>query len=115
MILEELNFLARHKFESIKEVKDYKENLEKQLPKLKGIREDLWRKYHRTTNEEDKATIKNEINELTEKIDTIQAHKNACIRIINRYEIVKEEYKKELETIKKSKKIIYNFQKNKAR
>jgi hypothetical protein len=115
MIFEELNFLARHKFESINDVKDYKENLEKQLPELKGMREDLWGKYHRTTNEEDKATIKNEINELTEKIDTIQAHKNACNRIINRYEIVKEEYKKELETIKKSKKIIYNFQKNKAR
>jgi hypothetical protein len=115
MILEELNFLARHKFESIIEVKDYKENLGKQLPELKGFREDLWRKYHRTTNEEDKVTIKNEINELTEKIDTIQAHKNACNRIIDRYEIVKEEYKKEIENKEKAIELIKEDKKKKIR
>lgn len=32
MIFEELNFLARHSFQSIKKVEDYKVNLEKQLP-----------------------------------------------------------------------------------
>lgn len=82
MIFEELNFLARHNFQSIKEVEFYKADLEKQLPELKGKREDLWRKYHKSTNEDDKNIIKKEINELTEKIDTIQAHKNACNRII---------------------------------
>ena len=41
MIFEKLNFLARHSFESIREVKDYKANLEKQLPELNEIREKL--------------------------------------------------------------------------
>ncbi len=86
MILEELNFLARHHFKSIKEVDNYKANLGNQLPVLKGKREDLWRKYHKTSNEFNRTAIKKEIIELTEKIDTIQAHKSACIRIINRYE-----------------------------
>ena len=58
MIFEELNFLARHSFESIREVEDYKVNLEKQLPELKGIRENLWRKYNKATNENDKNIIK---------------------------------------------------------
>ena len=55
MIFEEINFLARHKFESIKEVENYK--LECKLPNLKGKREDLWRKYHKATNDNDKNII----------------------------------------------------------
>ena len=101
MIFEELNFLARHNFQSIKEVHNYKAGLEHQLPELKSIREELWRKYHKTTNEEDKNTIKKKINELTEKIDTNLAHKNACNRIFNRFEIIKEEYKNNIENKEK--------------
>lgn len=91
MIFEELNFLSRHRFKSINEIKDYKVNFESQLPKLKGKREDLWRKYHKTTNENDKITIKNEINKLTEEIDTITAQRNACNRIIDRYSVIQED------------------------
>ena len=61
------------------------ENLEKQLSKLKGKREILWRN-HKSANETDRTTILKEINELNDKIDTIQAHKNACNRIIVRCE-----------------------------
>lgn len=76
MIFEELNFLARNSFKSIKKVEEYKVNLEKQLPELKGKREDLWRKYHRATNEKDRNIIKNEIDKLTKKIDTFISQKN---------------------------------------
>ena len=41
MIFEELNFLARNNFERIADVKDYKTNIEKELPILKGQREIL--------------------------------------------------------------------------
>ena len=41
MIFEELNFLARHSFNSVSDVTKYKENLENKLPKLKGKREIL--------------------------------------------------------------------------
>ena len=97
MIFEELNFLARNIFKSINEVEGYKVNLEKQLPELKGKREDLWRKYHKTSNENNKDIIKKEINEIMEKIDTIQAHKNACDRIINRYYVIREDYNRNIQ------------------
>lgn len=79
MIFEEINFLVRHKVESIKEVENYKLDLECKLPNLKGKREDLCRKYHKATNDNDKNIIKKEINELTENIDIIHAQRNALI------------------------------------
>ncbi len=96
MIFEEINFLGRNNFKSVKEVQDYIDNLEMQLPELKGKRKILWRK-HKTANETNKNDILKEINELTEIIDTIQVQKNACNRIITRYEEIKEDYKKQLE------------------
>lgn len=106
IIFEEINFLARHKFESIKEVESYKIDLECKLPNLKGKREDLWRKYHKSTKHNDKNIIKKEINELTENIDIIYAQKNACDRIIDRYPIIKEEYKNEIESKNKAVELI---------
>lgn len=106
IIFEEINFLARHKFESIKEVESYKIDLECKLPNLKGKREDLWRKYHKATKHNDKNIIKKEINELTENIDIIYAQKNACDRIIDRYPIIKEEYKNEIESKNKAVELI---------
>ena len=94
MIFEELNFLARNKFEKITDVIEYKINIESELPMLKGQRECLWRKYNKTTNEKDKSTILKEITQLAEKIDITQAHKNACIRSINRYSQIKKDYEK---------------------
>ena len=111
IIFEEINFLARNSFKSISEVENYINNLEKQLPELKGKRELLWKK-HKSTNENDKAKILAEINSLTDKIDTIQAQKRACNRIIDRYEEIKEDYKKEIEAKEKSKELI-NANKNK--
>ena len=94
IIFEEINFLARHKFDSIKEVENYKIDLECKLPNLKGKRENLWRKYHKATNDNDKNIIKKEINELTENIDIIYAQRNAYDRIIKRYYVIREEYEK---------------------
>ena len=115
MIFEELSFLARNSFKSIKEVEEYKVNLENQLPELKGKREDLWRKYHRATNEDDRNKIKKEINELTEKIDTITTQKNACNRINDKYEEIKESYKKEIKNNEKTQELIRNYSKEKIK
>ena len=94
MIFEELNFLARHSFTSIADITKYKENLENKLPELKGKREILWRKY-KSANTNKKDEIINDINALTEEIDKIKSQKNACNRIIARYENIKEDYDKE--------------------
>ena len=115
MIFEELNFLARNKFESIADVKDYKTNIEKELPILKGQREILWRKYNKSINENDKNNILKEINHLTEKIDIVHAQKNACIKIIDRYAQIKEDYKNEIESKNKAVELIKEDKKKKLR
>ena len=99
MIFEGLNFLARHSFSSIAEITEYRENLENKLPELKGKRELLWRQ-HKIVDETRKSDILKEINSLTKNIDTIQAQKNACNRIINKYEEFKEDYKQQIESKK---------------
>lgn len=114
MIFEEINFLARNSFKSVKEVENYKGNLEQQLPELKGKQELLWRKY-KTAVENDKATILKEINSLSDKIDTIQAQKKACNRIIAKYEEIKEDYKNDIEWKEKSKELIIADKKKKSR
>lgn len=115
MIFEELNFLARNKFETVTDVKNYKSNIEKELPNLKGKREILWRKYNKSINENDKSSILKEINQLTEKIDISQAQKIACIRIIDRYAHIKEDYKKEIESKNKATELIKEDKKKKLR
>ncbi len=107
MIFEELNFLARHSFNSISDVKEYKQNLENKLPELKGKRELLWRK-HKSSDENNKTEILKEINALAEEIDKIQAQKNACIRIISRYEQIKCDYQEEINANEK----MVKFEKN---
>ena len=77
MIFEELNFLARHSFNSVFDVTKYKENLSNKLPELKGKRELLWKK-HKSADTNKKTEILKDINALTEEIDIIQAQKNAC-------------------------------------
>ena len=109
MIFEEINFLARHSFNSIADVAIYKENLENKLPDLKGKRELLWRK-HKSTDTNKKAEILKEINSLTEKIDKIQAQKHACIRIIARYEEMKIDFQKEQKTIVKAQTLKKEYQ-----
>lgn len=108
MIFEELNLLTRNSFKSIKEVEEYKVNLEKQLPELKGKREDLWRKYHRVTNENDRNIIKKEIDKLTEKIDTITAQKNTCNRINVKYKVIREKYQTLISTKEKTTEYVKN-------
>ena len=114
MIFEEIDFLGRNNFKSIKEVQNYMDILEKQLPELKGKREILWRK-HKSANETTQNDILKEINELTEKIDTIQAQKKACNRIIARFEQIKEDYKKEIEAKEKVTELIKENKNKKLR
>ena len=114
MIFEEINFLARHSFTLITDVTKYKENLENKLPELKGNRELLWKK-HKSANTNKKTKILKDINVLTEEIDKIQAQKNACNRIIAKYEEIKEDYKKEIESKEKAQELITADRKRKVR
>jgi hypothetical protein len=55
---------------------------------------------------------KKEINELTEKIDTIQAHRNACI---TKYPVIQETHKKALEDKESVQKLIVQEKNKKIR
>ena len=95
------NFINRKNFQSIQEVRDYKENCEKSLPKLKSKRENLWRKYNKTDNETDNETEKEEIKQdivkLSEKIETINNHSKICSRYIDSFKRLKKEYRQKEE------------------
>ena len=114
MIFEEINYLARNNFKSVNEVKNYLKNVENQLPELKGKRELLWRK-HKSANENEKTDIFKEIKELTDKIDTIQSQKRACNRIIDNFDKIKDDYKREIESKGKSQELIIADKKKMAR
>ena len=114
MIFEEINFLARHSFSSMADVNKYKENLEDKLPELKGKRELLWRK-HKSTDINKKAEILKEINLLTKEVDKIQAQKNACNKIISRYDEIKIDYQKEMESKQKTQELILSKKEKKIR
>lgn len=95
MVFEELNFLSRHRFDIIEQIKEYKANIENKLPKLKGERETLWRKFHKSSSSEEKAIIKQRIDIVSDEINTLYGQRNACKRIIDRYSKIKEDYKNE--------------------
>ena len=108
MIFEELKFFVKNQITSISDIREYKEKIENKLPELKGKRENLWRKYNKTTDVALKGAILKEINQLTEEIDKIQAHKKVCNRIIVRYEEIKEECKREIEDRNNAKNLVKN-------
>jgi hypothetical protein len=69
----------------------------------------------KTADENNKETILKEISSLSDKIETIQAQKRACNRIIVKYEKIKEDYKKDIEWKEKSKELIIADKRKKSR
>ena len=97
-IFDEINFMGRHSFQSIQEMKDFQDSLENKLPELKSKRENLWRRYNKTTDNERKADIKKEIDDLSKKIKDIHNNCNICGRcILNLEKFVAEYRARELE------------------
>ena len=92
-IFDEINFMGRHSFQSIQEMKDFQDSLENKLPELKSRRENLWRRYNKTANNEKKVEIKKEIDILSEKIKDIHNNCNICGRCIVNLEKLVAEYK----------------------
>ncbi len=65
--------------------------------------------------ENNKSSILKEIKQLSEKIDTLQARKNACNRIIDRYATIKSDYKNEIEAKNKATELIKEDKKKNSR
>ena len=114
-IFEELNFLVRNNFKTIQEIRNYQISCESKLPELKSQRENLWRKYNKTTNETPKVEIKTQINLLSEKITTINNYANICNRCITRLDKFREEYIEQEQAKEKAQELIKEDKKKKAR
>lgn len=95
VIFEELNFINQSHSKSIEDIKIHKKEIEDKLPVLKGERENLWIKYKKTVFAKDKNFILERINLLSDEISTLYGQRNACNRIIDTYNKVYEEIKKE--------------------
>lgn len=114
-IFEELNFLARNNFKSIHDIQDYQIFCKNKLPELKSQRENLWRKYNKTTDETQKVEIKTQINLLSEKITTINNYTNICGRCVIRFEKLRKEYIEQEQTKEKAKELIKEDKKKKSK
>lgn len=95
MVFEELNFINQSHSKSIEDIKTHKKEIEEKLPILKGERENLWVKHKKAISSEEKAFILEKINLLSDEISTLYGQRNACKRIIDTYNKVYEEVKKE--------------------
>ena len=97
MLFEELNFINRSKSKSIEDIKNHKKEIEEKLPILKGERENLWVKHKKANSLEDKAFILERINLISDEISTLYGQRNACIRIINTFNKLRDKLQKEME------------------
>lgn len=85
MVFEELNYINRSHSKSIEDIKTQKKEIEDKLPVLKGERENLWVKYKNAIRTEDKTSILERINLLSNEISTLYGQRNACKRILKKY------------------------------
>lgn len=76
---------------------NYIKEIEEKLPILKGERENLWVKHKKANSLEDKAFILERINLISDEISTLYGQRNACIRIINTFNKLRDKLQKEME------------------
>ncbi len=102
-------------FKTIQEIEKYQIACDNKLPELKSQRENLWRKYNKTTNKTQKVEIKVQINLLSEKIATINNYTNICGRCVIRFKKLRKEYIEHEQAKEKAQELIKEDKKKKAR
>ena len=65
---------------------NFAKNNSEELNKLKGKRENLWKRYHRATTEDKQNEILAEINDIQPKIKRLYKYDKHCKEIIKRAE-----------------------------
>ena len=82
---------------------DFAKNNSDELSKLKGIRENLWKRYHRAKTEEKQTQILAEINDIQPKIKELYKYDKYCKEIIKRVEVIQNNLNNFDKDIKKEK------------
>ncbi len=83
---DEIKMIASFDLHSIKDTQKLKTQFLEEVIPLKDEREKLWRKFNKTTNENQKSFIKDKIATITDDINKINKKIRTCRRIINKAE-----------------------------
>ena len=89
-ISKQTRFLVNHKIETQEQLLFYKENLNIDIKDLTSKKEYLWKKFKRVKNENEKNSIRYEIDEITKKLIPMKEEFSLCEGIEKRLDIVKE-------------------------
>ncbi len=89
-ISNEIRFLGRTGIQTLDEFTKYKDNSVIELNKLKGTRENLWKKYNRTPDEDKREFISSEIQKLAIEIEKTGVDIKMCKNISKRSLKIKE-------------------------
>lgn len=85
---EQVKFMATNKIETKEDLENFAKNNYEELSTFKGKRENLWKKYHRAKNEEQKSEILAEINNIQPVIKELRKHDKYCKDINKRAESI---------------------------
>lgn len=92
-ISKQTRLLVNNKIETTEQFLFYKENLNIEIDDLTCKKANLWKKFKRVKNEDDKISIRYEIDEITKKLNPKKEQLKLCEDIEKRLDIVKENIK----------------------
>lgn len=92
-ISKQTQLLVRHKIETYQQLLFYKDTINQDIKDLSSKRENLWRKFKRTKDENEKIEIRKEIDVLTRLIEPKRKEVVLCDGIEKRLDVVKENIK----------------------
>ena len=83
--------MANNNIETKEDLEFFSKTNYEEYRKLIGKRENLWKRYHRATSEEDKFKILTEINDIQPKIKELRKYDKYCKDIKERLELIQND------------------------
>ena len=112
----QVRFACKNNINTEQELLDYQKSAYEKINPLKSERENLWRKHKRAKTDEEKATIENQIVEISKKITPLAEEIRLCENILKRLEIIERyELHQKLEEERKMAEREQNKKKDKIR
>lgn len=85
---EQVRFMANNNIETKEDLEYFSKTNYEEYRKLMGKRENLWKRYHRATSEQNKFKILTEINDIQPKIKELRKYDKYCKDIKERLELI---------------------------
>lgn len=100
---QQVRFMYEKNIVTKEDLDDFAKNNSDELSKLKGIRENLWKRYHRAKTEDKQNEILTGINNIQPKIKELYKYDKYCKEIIKRAEVIQNNLNNFDKDIKKEK------------